>query len=100
MIFSDKKALTQWHQLLKEYPAKTIEELIPIYAISIIHDYGWPCKLKQTSKEMPPRGQTFLAYYDDTGWSTDYWQDTFVPLPEEIPTYWLPISVLPVPYQK
>lgn len=97
-MFTDEKALASWKKLLKKYPEKTIEELIPLYAISIIHDYGWPCKPKSTAKEQPPRRESFIGYYEDTGWSTDYWQDTFVPLPEEIPSFWLPISVLPVPY--
>lgn len=97
-MFTDENALKQWRTLLKAHPDKTIESLIPLYAISVLHEYGWPCKVKASSKELPPRNETFLGYFDDTGWGTEYWNEDYKPLPEEIPQYWLPVSVLPVPH--
>lgn len=90
--------LNLWAQLTQSNPCASVDEHIPVYAIAVLHQWGWPCRPVDSSVTKPPRSETFLGYFEDTGWMTDFWAEDYKPLPEQVPSFWLPMSVLPIPY--
>lgn len=90
--------LDLWNQLVTSNPTLPAKDHVPVFAIAVLQLWGWPCRPNDSDVKMPPRSETFLGYYPDTGWMTDFWSEDFKPMPEQIPQFWLPMSVLPIPY--
>ena len=96
-MLTEVDTLSVWVQMKKRLPGAQEEKLIPLYALEILHRWGWPYAPVPLESAMPPINQTFLGYYPETGWLLDYWKDGYVPYQEDMPTHWLSMNVLPVP---
>jgi len=99
-MFTDEKAIQLWRQLTSTPESRDLNSLVPLFAISVLQQWGWPVKPYETKTNPPPREQTFLGYFHDIGWTTDWWGQNFNPTEDELPEYWLPMKVLPIPYKQ
>lgn len=98
-MFTDQECLKIWDELCNESKSKDLKFLLPVFAITVLHKWGWPNGIHNSTDKPPPRCEPFLAYHQDTGWISDYWGDEYIPTTEEIPLFWLPTSLLPIPYK-
>ena len=98
-MFTDDECLKVWDELTRGSKSPDHKKLIPVFAIAVLHKWGWPNGIHKSEDELPPRCEPFLAYHTDTGWISDYWGDEYIPQKEDMPLFWLPTSILPIPHK-
>jgi len=96
-MLTEEDFIALWKDLKSDFPKESEDTLAPIFAVEILRRWGWPYKPTSISESYPPVNQTFLGFYPETGWMMAHWKQGFVPLPGEVPTYWLSMNILPNP---
>jgi hypothetical protein len=96
-MVTEKDFVDHWRKLRTEFPGQTEEELASLFGVEVLSKWGWPFKPSSTEECYPPVDQSFLGYYPEVGWLLDRWEQSFTPLPEEVPPPWLSLNVLPTP---
>lgn len=97
-MLTDKDMISLWNKIKARNPGADEQRLVPLFTVQALRDWGWPYKPVSVSKSMPPINQTFLGYYPETGWLLDYWKEGYIPYAEDMPTHWLSMNVLPIPF--
>lgn len=86
-----------WHDMKTTFPDEPDEIVVPLFSLEVLRKWGWPYKPIAIKDSMPPINQSFLGYFPETGWLLDFWKEGYIPYPEDMPTHWLSMNVLPIP---
>lgn len=96
-MIEEEDFIKLWQSVKNDLPVDIESETIPVFAIEVLRKWGWPYKPIPLQEQYPPLNQSFLGFYPETGWLLDYWKEGYIPYPEDMPTHWLSLNVLPTP---